>query len=140
MDWFVGHLLGEYVFQPELLLATQRGGGAAAWLARAAHTAIWTACVFACTAVGGFDWRGGWHVYAVVAVLHFLAEAGVDRASERLRTPSVPRAISTMQSMAAEAPTEVSALVAAFGVCGTKAFSLSVHALLLWAAFEVVWR
>lgn len=60
MDWFIGHIVGDYLLQNDFMAMNKKESSMKGWLALHLHCALYT------LAVCGFT--GWWSLYAVLAV------------------------------------------------------------------------
>lgn len=68
MDWFIGHLIGDYLFQNDWMGENKKKR----WLPALVHCAVYTACVFALTAI-----FAGWPWWTIPII--FLSHLAVDK-------------------------------------------------------------
>lgn len=147
---FVGHLIGEHVFQSERIAATKRSSKPEdvreAILAWAVHCIVWTACVV----MGGLIGSGQWSALLNIGFLWLLVAAGVlhylidctevrDMVMHFFGLPSLVSAIDQIQDMEEKHEGAVDEgwmnVMISAGLIYEKQFDLAVHSAILYAIF-----
>jgi hypothetical protein len=148
----IGAIVGEYMFQPEVLAATKRSSEAEAVLAGALHAVLWAMIVLACGVSAGF--AGGvldaWDVPTLIVLLlalaggHYVVCCSVMRSVlvVLLRVPSLNRSLEFIRQVEIETekPMEpgLKAVSLTYGIVGDKLFDLATHSLLVFMAWVVL--
>ncbi len=143
----VGHMVAEYLLQPEVVQATKRAHGRESYVATAVHGFVWIVCVV----VFGGPWPvdlAAWREAAVPVVVLALTHCAIDCTDFRIvlhgmtKTASLDRAVEQVSLVEEQkgAPAEPgwTAVSLAYGVIGDKLFDLAAHCAILYAYWRVV--
>jgi hypothetical protein len=128
----VGHMIGEYVLQPEWMLSQKRVFLVGALAASLGHTAVWTACVWGCSpglAPGALLVLSGVH--------HVVDCSPVSGWLMRL-TQVQSMARSMEMAMGEEMPQLVASVQFALAAASESMFNLALHVGLIYAVLRLM--
>ena len=128
----VGHMLGEYIFQPEWMLSQKRVFLLGALTASLGHTVVWTACVWACSPGLSYE------ALAALCVLHH----GLDCTPVPMwlmKLLGVQSMVRSMQmSIDEEMPQLVAAVQFALAASSEAMFNLALHVGPIYAVLRLL--